>query len=92
MYSTDGVASEKYFPREVMYKAQTPHTFRLEDLKEVYEEADRKGICAQSLYTLMAELKRYPLYIAKGHRLNMKLTVPDDILVFEAILSIKTKL
>lgn len=92
MYSADGIASGQCFPREVMYKAQTPHTFRLEDLKEAYEEAGQKGICAQSLYTLMAELKRYPLYIAKGHRLNMKLTVPDDVLVFEAILSIKTKL
>lgn len=86
MYSEDGICSEKCFSREVMYRAQTPHTFRLEVLKDAYEEAEKRGISSQSLYTLMADLKRYPLYIAQGGRLNMKLTVPEDLIVFEAIL------
>lgn len=89
MYSTDGISSTACFPREVMYRAQTPHTFRLKDLKEAYAEADKKGISSQSLYTLMAELKRYPLYIVKGSRKNLKLTLPEDLDLFEAILSIK---
>lgn len=87
MYSVDGICSEKCFSRDVMYRAQTPHTFRLEVLKDAYEEAQQKGICSQSLYTLMTDLGRYPLYIAQGSRLNMKLTVPEDRVVFEAILS-----
>lgn len=89
MYSTDGISSDECFPRELMYRAQTPHTFRLKDLEEAYKEAEQKGICAQSLYTLMAALERYPLYIAKGSRINMKLTVPEDIKIFESLLLLK---
>lgn len=91
MYSLDGISSEECFPREVMYRAQTPHTFRLETLQKVYAEAEKKGIRSQSLYTLMADLRHYPLYIVKGNRINIKLTIPDDIALFEAILSIKNK-
>lgn len=52
-----------------------------------YQEAEQKSICAQSLYTLMAELKRFPLYIAEGERRNIKLTHPEDIRIAEALLS-----
>ena len=70
-----------------LYKAQTPHTFVLRDLEIAYQEAEQKSICAQSLYTLMAELKRFPLYIAEGERRNIKLTHPEDIRIAEALLS-----
>lgn len=89
MYSEDGISSSLCFPRERMYKAQTPHTFRLKALAEVYEEARKRGIESQSLYTLMAELKHFPLYIVKGETRNMKLTLPEDIQLFEALLSQK---
>ena len=71
MYTEDGVSSYRCFPRELMYKAQTPHTFVLRDLEIAYQEAEQKSICAQSLYTLMAELKRFPLYIAEGESINI---------------------
>mgnify|MGYP000612269557 FL=1 len=87
MYTEDGVSSYRCFPREQMYKAQTPHTFVLRDLEIAYQEAEQKSICAQSLYTLMAELKRFPLYIAEGERRNIKLTHPEDIRIAEALLS-----
>ena len=87
MYTEDGTSSYRCFPREQMYKAQTPHTFVLKDLEIAYQEAEHESICAQSLYTLMAELKHFPLYIAEGDRRNIKLTHPEDIRIAEALLS-----
>ncbi len=89
MYSIDGIASEQCYPREWMYRAQTPHTFFLSDLKKAYNEADHRNLKSQSLYTLMAELKYGPLYIVKGDRRNLKLTYPEDFRIAEIMLDIK---
>lgn len=87
MYSEDGQSSSHCFLREQMYKAQTPHTFRLGDLRTAYQEADGKSLYAQSLYTLMATLGRFPFHIVAGERRNLKITYPEDIAIAELLLS-----
>jgi 2-C-methyl-D-erythritol 4-phosphate cytidylyltransferase len=50
-------------------------------------EADQKGIhYSQSVYTLANELGHVPLYIAEGEMINLKLTLPSDINLFQTIL------
>ena len=82
----DIVASD-YILREELLRAQTPHTFNLKELAEMFAEADQRGInYSQSIFTLACELGHVPLYPAKGEMINFKLTMPSDIMLFQAIL------
>ena len=86
LYSTDGISSDTYYPRESMYKVQTPHTFCLSHIVEALDEADRRQLIGQSLYVLMAELGKYPFYFVAGEQRNFKLTYPEDLVFLEIFL------
>lgn len=78
--------SSDFMLRESVLGAQTPHTFRLHELKAMRREAGERGITdAQSLFVLACRLGHTPLFAAQGSMLNFKLTVPTDIDVFRAI-------
>lgn len=93
MVSPGGMFSEQCIPRERLYRAQTPITFRLDELSEAFSRAARLHIRhSQSLYTLMAEV--FPtrkLYIAPGTELNFKLTLPEDIETLKALIAYRTR-
>jgi 2-C-methyl-D-erythritol 4-phosphate cytidylyltransferase len=81
------IKSSSCILREKLLRAQTPHTFFLKDLTTMMSEADQKGIhYSQSVYTLANELGHVPLYIAEGEMINLKLTLPSDINLFQTIL------
>ncbi|MBO4800721.1 MAG: 2-C-methyl-D-erythritol 4-phosphate cytidylyltransferase [Bacteroidaceae bacterium] len=85
----DAEKATSMIPREQLWGAQTPHTFRLGDLTDAFAEADRRGIAtSQSLYTLMAELGHWPLYKSRGERVNLKITNPEDIWFFSRLASV----
>ena len=87
--SNKGLTSSQCILRENLLLAQTPHTFRLKDLLSMMHECDEKGIrYSQSIFTLANELGRVPLHIAEGEITNLKLTLPSDINLFQAILHI----
>ena len=86
LVSRDGLTSADYLPREGVLRAQTPHTFPLSTLTQMMEKAHEQGITySQSLFTLANELNFKPLYIAEGDALNFKLTLPQDILIYQAL-------
>ena len=89
LYSEDGISSEKHFLRESMFMVQTPQTFRLGQIQKAINEAQKKGIVSQSLYILMSQLKYTPLYMVDGDRFNIKLTYPEDLRIFEMLMSIR---
>ena len=85
----DATKGTGMIPREQLWGAQTPHTFPLTTLVEVFDEARRLGIeDSQSLYTLMAELHHWPLYKSRGERVNLKITHPEDIWLFSRLVSV----
>ena len=85
----DATKGNSMIPREQLWGAQTPHTFSLNALTEVFDEAQKKGIeDSQSLYTLMAELSHWPLYKSRGERVNLKITHPEDIWLFSRLVSV----
>lgn len=89
MRTADGVSSTDYVPRHELFRAQTPHTFPLQQLVTMMREADERHISnSQSLYTLANELGHTPLYMAQGDALNFKITVPSDILMYQALKAI----
>ncbi len=93
MVSPDGVCSEKCIRRELLYRAQTPVTFRLHDLAEAFRKARQMDISrSQSLYTLMTEV--FPgkkLYMSPGSECNFKLTLPEDIDTLAALLAYRER-
>lgn len=86
LISTDEKSSTEYIPREGILRAQTPHTFPLATLRQMMEQAKERGIThSQSLFTLANELGFTPLHVAQGDALNFKITVPQDILIYQAL-------
>lgn len=85
----DATKGTGMIPREQLWGAQTPHTFPLSTLVNVFDEAQQRGIQdSQSLYTLMAELHHWPLYKSRGERVNLKITHPEDIWLFSRLVSV----
>lgn len=83
------LTSSQCILRENLLLAQTPHTFRLKDLKSMMQECDKRGIrYSQSIFTLANELGHVPLHIAEGEMTNFKLTLPSDINLFQTILHV----
>lgn len=72
--------------RESMYRAQTPHTFRLGALQEMISRARALSIVdAQSACTLAYQLG-YELHLSKGDLQNFKITTPSDLSLYEALI------
>lgn len=90
MVSKDKIKSEGFIARDALFRAQTPQTFFLEDLIQVFRDVDAEVIQkAQSLYTLMAENGSMQLYIAQGDSYNLKVTIPEDIEIIQALIGWK---
>lgn len=85
----DSVSSEEQVPRDNLKITQTPQTFYLKDIVAAHKEALKKGI-TQSVAscTMYIELGR-KLHLSIGSEKNLKLTTPEDIEIFKALLNAK---
>ncbi len=85
----DGETSERQIARDNLKRTQTPQGFRLGDIAEAPREAVERGITnSVASCTLYVELGR-KLYFSIGSEKNVKLTTPDDIEIFKALLNSK---
>lgn len=81
--------AEEVIDREILAMTQTPQGFPLGKLIWAHEEACKRGIKESvASCTLMAELGE-KLYFCMGSETNIKLTTPDDMKIFKALLSIR---
>ena len=83
------VSSDRYVretpPRESLWEIQTPQAFRTEIIREAFQKATAKDEEVTDDATLVERLgKRVALL--EGHRTNIKITVPEDLLFAEALL------
>lgn len=86
LYIDDNMSSTKQISRDLLVRTQTPHTFKLKDLLEMHIEAEKKGINnSVASCTLAIELGR-KVYFTPGSEKNIKITVPEDIEIFKALL------
>ena len=85
----DGLSSEEQVPRDNLKTTQTPQTFYLKDILDAHREALEKGIIKSvASCTMYIELGR-KLYMSIGSEKNLKLTTPEDIEIFKALLNAK---
>ncbi len=88
LVSHDGCIARECLPREELFMAQMPQTFSLGHLEALFAEAERLNIKqAQSLFLFHAcVFPDKPLHIAKGSITNIKVTLPEDLRIAEALL------
>jgi 2-C-methyl-D-erythritol 4-phosphate cytidylyltransferase len=71
--------------RESLWQIQTPQAFQTEIIREAY----RRGAEEQADATddsMLVEQLGYPVRVLEGEETNIKITVPQDILIAEALL------
>ena len=85
----DGLTSMVSTERERLLRTQTPHTYRLGELYGAHLEAEKRGIAnTAASCMLMKELGRLT-YFSKGSEENLKITTPEDLKIFKALLSMR---
>jgi 2-C-methyl-D-erythritol 4-phosphate cytidylyltransferase len=82
--STEGQVRETP-PRDILREIQTPQVFRTEIIREAYRRATERGIEATDDATLV-ELLGEKVAVLEGHSANIKITLPEDVLLAEALL------
>ena len=84
-------ASLEVIDRGILAMTQTPQAFPLGKLVWAHEEAEKRGITESvASCTLMVELGE-KVYFSLGAETNIKLTTPDDIKIFKALLYVQSQ-
>lgn len=84
----DDISTNEYIPRESLRRVSTPQAYKYGKLYDAYEKAFKLkiGIFGSSYTnTMMVDLGE-TLYFAAGSDKNIKLTSPDDLELFKALL------
>ena len=85
--------SNEYINRESIACMSTPHAFKYDFIKDLYDEAIRKNIINKvepHTTTLMYALKK-PIYFSKGSQTNIKITKKEDLELFEGYVLMKRR-
>ncbi len=86
--TTEQTSSEAV-PRETLALTQTPQAFQVGKLAEAHRKALELGITNSiASCTLMVELGEV-VHFSIGAETNIKLTTPDDLKIFKALLALK---
>ena len=85
----DQLSTHSSYPRENLKRTQTPQGFPLGVICAAHREALEKGITnSVASCTLMVELGR-TIWFCAGSEKNIKLTTPDDMEIFKALLQLR---
>ncbi len=83
--SSNGLKNNAY-PREKVYRMQTPQTFRGDILIAAYDDANQTGTYTDD--ASVVESKGYPVTLIDGDTRNIKITFPEDLRIAEIFLEI----
>ncbi len=87
--TADGESSNDSYPRDNLKRTQTPQGFTIEKICDLHRRALDAGITnSVASVTLMIEMGE-TVYFSAGSEKNIKLTTPEDIDIFKALLSVK---
>lgn len=84
--SEDGHASSISTEREKLFRTQTPHTYRLDDVIWAHEAAAEKNIKGTAATCMLMKELGKMTYFSKGSEENLKITTLDDLKIFKALL------
>lgn len=88
--NTIKVVSDEYWvqstpARNTLWEVQTPQVFRKDLIVKAYDWGLRQAIEATDDAMLVERIGQ-PVFLLEGERTNIKITVPEDILLAEALL------
>ncbi len=86
--SVEGNQVKKTIDRSNLWRAQTPQAASLDLLRKAYAEADKQRFCGTDEASLL-ELIKCPVEIVNGSETNIKITLPEDIPMAEALMAQK---
>lgn len=89
---TTDSSSTEVVPRDQLAMTQTPQAFPIGKLADIHRRALEKGITnSVASCTLMIEMGE-EVHFSIGSETNIKLTTPDDLKIFKALLSLEGQL
>lgn len=74
-------------PREELLRTQTPHVFSLGAILGAYDEALFRGMTGMAASCQLLARLGVPINFSRGKETNIKLTTPDDMDIFKALLA-----
>ena len=87
--TVDKESSDSSYPRDNLKRTQTPQGFKLKTIVDAHKKAKELGITnSVASCTLMTEIGER-VYFSAGSEKNIKLTTPEDIEIFKALLRSK---
>lgn len=84
--SEDGKSSLVSTDREKLFRTQTPHTYKLNELMHAHAEAQKIGINNTAASCMLMKELGNVTYFSKGSEENIKITTTDDLRIFKALL------
>ena len=84
--SEDGKSSCVSTEREKLWRTQTPHTYKLDELLAAHKEAAERGIKSTAASCMLMKELGKTTYFSKGSEENLKITTTDDLKIFKALL------
>ena len=85
--SKDGKSSDASLNREELWRTQTPHAYKLDELWEVHCRARKDGVLNTAASCSLMQKYGYTTYFSKGSEKNIKITTAEDIEIFKALLN-----
>ena len=91
MVSRDEVSAELSYPRDQLKRTQTPQAMRYDAFMEMHKKALSMGITSSvATCTLIIETGGI-VYYSLGSEKNIKITTPEDLDIFKALLRVKSE-
>ena len=87
--SKDGVESNAALNRDELWRTQTPHSYKFDELWKVHNKALEDGVKNMAASCSLMQKYGYTTYFSKGSEKNIKITTVEDIEIFKALLTAK---
>lgn len=87
--SEDKVHSNTLLDRDKLFRTQTPHSYKFNDLWEVHQMAKKDKICNMAASCSLMDYYGFKSNFSMGSEKNLKITTIEDIEIFKALLNSK---
>lgn len=87
--SKDRVTSREDLNRDILWRTQTPHAYKFDELFAAHGKALSEGITNTAASCSLMQKYGYTTYFSKGSEKNIKITTVEDIEIFKALLNAK---
>lgn len=85
--SQNGQNSNEALNREELWRTQTPHSYKFDELWAVHNQAIVDGITDTAASCSLMQKYGHETYFSKGSEKNIKITTVEDIEIFKALLN-----